>query len=77
MQILKHLNQYDVIHRNVSMVYRASWWTERVVSYISRKDDCRRGILSGVLKRETESLPKYLSRINGATGKKFIVIIDE
>ena len=51
---------------------------EQVVSYISEKTISElKGDYSDVLTENTGSLPEALSRINAATGKKFIIIIDE
>ena len=74
----KHLNQYDVIHLDIQWCIEPAGGPERVVSYISEKTIAELAeYYPGVLKEKTESLPEVLSRINGATGKKFIVIIDE
>ena len=74
----KHLNQYDVIHLDIQWCIEPAGGPERVVSYISEKTIAELAeYYPGVLKEKTASLPEVLSRINGATGKKFIVIIDE
>ena len=74
----KHLNQYDVIHLDIQWCIEPAGGPERVVSYISEKTIAELAeYYPGVLKEKTESLPEGLSRINGATGKKFIVIIYE
>ena len=74
----KHLNQYDVIHLDIQWCIEPAGGPERVVSYISEKTIAELAeYYPGVLKEKTDSLPEVLSRINGATGKKFIVIIDE
>ena len=74
----KHLNQYDVIHLDIQWCIEPAGGPERVVSYISEKTIAELAeYYPGVLKEKTKSLPEVLSRINGATGKKFIVIIDE
>ena len=74
----KHLNRYDVLHFDVQWCMEPAGGPEQVVSYISREiiAELRREY-PDVLAQETTSLPEALSQINAATGKKFIVIIDE
>ena len=74
----KHLNQYDVIHLDIQWCMEPAGGPEQVVSYISEKTIAElKGYYSDVLTENTGSLPEALSRINAATGKKFIIIIDE
>ena len=74
----KHLNQYDVIHLDIQWCMEPAGGPEQVVSYISEKTITElKGDYSDVLTENTGSLPEALSRINAATGKKFIIIIDE
>ena len=73
----KHLNQYDVIHLDIQRCMEPAGGPEQVVSYISEKTIAElKGYYSDVLTENTGSLPEALSRINAATGKKFIIIID-
>ncbi|MDD7388404.1 MAG: AAA family ATPase [Lachnospiraceae bacterium] len=74
----KHLNKYDVIHLDIQWCLEPAGGAERVVSYITEKTiEELREYYSGELPEEISSLPEALSRINTATGRKFIVIIDE
>lgn len=74
----KHLNRYDVLHFDVQWCMEPAGGPEQVVSYISREIIGElRGEYPDILAQETTSLPEALSQINEATGKKFIVIIDE
>ncbi len=74
----KHLNQYDVIHWDIQWCMEPAGGAEKVVSYISEKTiDELCEYYPKILTKETVSLPEALSKINGITGKKFIVIIDE
>lgn len=74
----KHLNQYDVIHLDVQWCMEPAGGPEGVVSYITEKtiEELREYYPNELLKK-TRSLPEALSMINKATGRKFIVIIDE
>ena len=74
----KHLNRYDVIHLDIQWCMEPAGGSEQVVSYISEKTIAElREIYGDVLPDGIESLPEALSEINQATGRKFIVIIDE
>lgn len=74
----KHLNRYDVIHLDIQWCMGPAGGSEQVVSYISEKTIAElREIYGDVLPDGIESLPEALSEINQATGRKFIVIIDE
>ena len=74
----KHLNQYDVIHLDIQWCLEPAGGAEYVVSYISEKTiEELRGYYPEVLPEGIRSLPEALSCINGKTGAKFIVIIDE
>lgn len=74
----EHLNKYDVIHLDIQWCMEPAGGPEQVVSYISEKTIAElRAYYPGILDKSAESLPEALSQINAATGKKFIVIIDE
>ena len=74
----KHLNKYDVIHLDIQWCMEPAGGSEYVVKYITtRTIQELREYYKDVLPEETVSLPEALSCINGATGRKFIVIIDE
>ena len=74
----KHLNQYDVIHLDIQWCMDPAGSPENIVSYISEKTISElRTYYPDVLPADTVSLPEALSKINAATQKKFIIIIDE
>lgn len=74
----KHLNQYDVIHLDIQWCIAPAGGPDNVVSYITEKIiDELREYYPNELPGNSRSLPEALSLINTATGKKFIVIIDE
>ncbi|MGN0293384.1 MAG: AAA family ATPase [Lachnospiraceae bacterium] len=74
----KHLNQYDVIHLDIQWCMEPSGGAEHVLSYITEKTiEELKEYYSHELPDNICSLPEALSRINTATGRKFVVIIDE
>lgn len=74
----KHLNQYDVIHLDIQWCMEPAGGPDKVVSYITEKTiEELREYYPNELPENARSLPEALSLINTATGKKFIVIIDE
>ena len=74
----RHLNQYDVIHLDIQWCIEPAGGPEHVVSYISEKTITElREYYPDVPMKETKSLPEALSQINTATGKRFVIIIDE
>lgn len=74
----KHLNQYDVIHLDIQWCISAVGGPEQVIPYIFEQTISElRGYYPDVLAEQVRSLPEALSQINTATGKKFVVIIDE
>lgn len=74
----KHLNKYEVIHLDIQWCMEPAGGPEHVVSYITEKTiEELREYYPSELPEGINSLPEALSRINTATGKKFIVIIDE
>lgn len=74
----EHLNKYDVIHLDIQWCMEPAGTPENLVSYISRQTIKElKGYYPYELEDETNSLPEALSRINNATGRKFVVIIDE
>ena len=74
----KHLNQYDVIHLDIQWCMEPAGGPDNVVSYITEKTiEELREHYPHELSKKTHSLPEALSLINTATGRKFIVIIDE
>ena len=74
----RHLNQYDVIHLDIQWCLEPAGGAKRVLAYIAEQTikELREYYPQG-LPETIASLPESLSRINAATGKKFIVIIDE
>ena len=74
----KHLNQYDVIHLDVQWCLEPAGGAECVLTYIAEQTIKElRAYYPEELTESITSLPEALSRINTATGKKFVVIIDE
>ena len=74
----KYLNQYDVIHVDVQWCIGPAGGPENVVTYISENViEELKEYYPEELSKDVISLPEALSRINAATGKKFVVIIDE
>ena len=74
----KHLNQYDVIHLDIQWCMEPAGGPEQIVPYISEKTIAElKEYYPNELAPKTDSLPEALSQINAATGKKFIIIIDE
>ena len=74
----KHLNRYDVIHLDIQWCMEPAGGPEHVVSYITEKTIEELGkYYPNELPEKTHSLPEALSFIHAATGRKFIVIIDE
>lgn len=74
----KHLNQYDVIHLDIQWFLANVGNTDQIVSYITQSVlEELREMYPGKLLSEVAVLPEALSRIREASGKKFIVIIDE
>ena len=74
----KHLNQYDVIHLDIQWCMEPAGGPENVVSYITENTIQElKEYYPEELKAPISSLPEALSKINAATGSRFIVIIDE
>lgn len=74
----KHLNQYDVIHLDIQWCLEPAGGPENIVTYITRQTiEELREYYPSELPDQISSLPEALSRINTATGKKFVIIIDE
>ena len=74
----KHLNQYDVLHWDIQWCMEPAGGPEKIVSYISEQTISElKEYYPHILPEKIRSLPESLSRINAATGTKFIVINDE
>ena len=74
----KHLNKYDVIHLDIQWCMEPAGGPDQVISYITKKTiEELRDAYPNEIPPEVRSLPEMLSWINTATGRKFIVIIDE
>lgn len=74
----KYLNKYDVIHLDVQWCMFPAGGAEHVVSYIQRSVIGElREVYPDDLPQTVDSLSDALSCIHAATGRKFIVIIDE
>ena len=74
----KHLNQYDVIHLDIQWCMEPAGGAGNIVAYITEKIIGElREYYPNELPARISSLPEALSLINNASGKKFVVIIDE
>ena len=74
----KHLNQYDVIHLDIQWCMSPAGSADNIVSFIAQSVLHElRELYPNELSGQVNSLPDALSRIKLATGRKFIVIIDE
>lgn len=74
----EHLNKYDVIHFDVQWCLTPAGGAEFVVDYIQRSVIAElREIFADILPQSVKTLAEALSYVNQATGRKFIVIIDE
>lgn len=75
---MEHLNKYDVIHFDMQWCMMAAGSPENIVSYITEQTIQElREFYPDDLPNDINSLPEALSKINNATGNKFVVIIDE
>ena len=75
---MEHLNKYDVIHFDVQQCMMAAGDPENIVSYITEQTIQElREFYPDDLPNDINSLLEALSKINNATGNKFVVIIDE
>lgn len=74
----KHLNQYDVIHLDIQWCLEPAGGAGLVVSFITTETIRElREYYPNILPEKLNLLPDALSYINTATGRKFIIIIDE
>lgn len=74
----KHLNRYDVIHIDVQWCMEPAGKPAKVVSFLtSRIIEELRESYAEKIPENTTSLPDVLSCINAATGKRFVIIMDE
>ena len=74
----KHLNQYDVIHLDIQWCLEPAGGPDSVISYITEKAITElKEYYPNELTNAVRSLPEALACINNATGKKFVIIIDE
>ena len=74
----KHLNQYDVIHLDIQWCLEPAGGAGLVVTFITTETIRElREYYPNILPEKLNSLPDALSYINTATGRKFIIIIDE
>ena len=74
----KHLNKYDVIHLDVQWCMMDAGSPETTVAYMNEHLISElQEIYPDIVLDNDEKVYGALSRINAATGKKFVVIIDE
>ena len=75
---MEHLNKYDVIHFDVQWCMEPAGGPENLVQYITEQTIQElREFYPDDLPNDINSLLEALSKINNATGNKFVVIIDE
>lgn len=73
-----YINRYDVIHLDIQWCLEPAGGPENVIYYIIKNTISElREYYPQELPEDIGSLPEALSYINEATGKKFVVIIDE
>ena len=74
----KYLNQYDVLHFDVQWCIEPAGGAQRVITYITETTiEELREYYPNEIPSNVVSLADALSCINAATGKKFVVIVDE
>lgn len=74
----KHLNQYDVIHLDMAYLLVQNQSAVDTVTFMQTcVIDELKDIYPGVLTDKDQALPFALSKINNATGARFVFIIDE
>ncbi len=73
----KYLNQYDVIYLDITWFISIVEDIRDTVKYLQREVIAELKELFPAVTNEDKSLPVALTDVNDATGRKFIVIIDE
>lgn len=74
----KYLNQYDVLHFDVQWCIEPAGGAQRVITYITETTiEELREYYPNEIPSNVVSLADALSCINAASGKKFVVIVDE
>lgn len=74
----KYLNRYDVIHFDVQWCMMDAGCPEKTVSYLNQHIiEELKAAYPSVLSDSAQTAYGAMSRINAATGSKFIVIVDE
>ena len=73
----KYLNQYDVIYLDITWFISIVENIRDTVKYLQREVIAELKELFPSVTNECKSLPVALTDVNDATGRKFIVIIDE
>ena len=74
----KHFNQYDVIHLDMAYLLVQNRSAADTVAFMQTcVIDELKDIYPGVLTDKDQALPFALSKINNATGARFVIIIDE
>lgn len=74
---VKHLNQYRVIHLDITMFTTQEKTVSITTSIHEQITEELRSIYPGVLDESDRNLPYALAQINDVTGDRFVVIIDE
>ena len=75
---MKYINQYDVIHFDLQWCMEPAGGPDKVVAFITKSILTElREFYPEQISADIHSLPEALSRINAATKRKFVIIIDE
>ncbi len=74
----EHLNQYNVLHLDITDFYRSGDCPEDMLCRINVEVIAElRNIYPGILKEDENNLPYALARLNEAAKAVFVIIIDE
>lgn len=74
----EHLNKYDVIHLDMAYLLVKNKSATDTVAFMQKcVIDELKVLYPGVLTEEDTELPFSLSKVNNATGARFVIIIDE
>lgn len=74
---MRHLNQYRVIHLDITMFTTQEKNLSVTESINAQITEELQGIYPEVLDEEDRNLPYALAKINDQIGERFVVIIDE
>lgn len=74
---LEYINKFDVIHFDLQWFFTKEGINETVDFITQAILDELRELYNGLLPAEIKTIPDALSKINAATGNRFVIIIDE